>query len=142
MGYLADVNFLVALLHASHEQSARAARWLEDRKPAPSIGLCHVTQIGLLRVLTNRSWLKSEVRSAAEVWSAWDALLADDRFVFLAEPSRLDREWRRLTGSLATGKMVETDSYLAAFARSARLTLLTFDAGVRRFPGLAVEVPT
>jgi predicted nucleic acid-binding protein len=105
------------------------------------VGLCRVSQMGVLRILTNRKWLKDEARSAEEVWSAWTTLLADDRFRVLEEPLGLEQEWRRRTLRLAPGSMIETDTYLAAFAVAAGLTLLTFDRGFQRFPGLAVEIP-
>jgi len=145
MACLADVNFLVALAHEAHEHSRRAGAWLEKPASAPTIALCRVAQMGMLRILTNRSWLKAEVRSAAEVWAAWDALLSDDRFVFLDEPVGLEREWRRLTGELATTRAVETDSYLAAFALAADLPVLTFDrafgTGLAGGQRLRIEVP-
>lgn len=141
MVYLADVNVLVALLHAAHPHQARASAWLEARSDSATIGLCRVTQLGLLRVLTNKAGLAAETHTAPEVWDAWSALLADDRFRILDEPSNLDREWRRLTGALGLGKMIETDSYLAAFALAARIPILTFDQGFQRWPDLHVEIP-
>ena len=141
MAFLADINFLVALLHEGHQHSSRASAWLERQQESGAVGLCRVAQMGVLRVLTNRSWLKSEVRTAAEVWGAWDMLFTDERFVFLMEPDQIGSRWRKLTERLTRGKMVDTDSYLAAFALTTTRDLLTFDEGLQRFDGLTVEIP-
>lgn len=145
MACLADVNFLVALGHGAHQHAARAAAWLGRQTGSPAVALCRVSQMGFLRILTNRSWLQSEVRTAAEAWSAWATILADDRFVFLDEPPGLERGWRELTSGLPSGRSVETDGYLAAFALAADLPVLTFDrafgSGFDRRFGLRVEIP-
>lgn len=140
MTYLADVNFLVALLHSRHVHASRAAAWLESLGAADRVGICRVAQLGVLRVLTNRTWLAEDVLRAGEVWAAWDLLLADDRFLFLPEPANLESEWRRLTAAFRKGRMAETDAYLAAFARAGGLRILTFDRGFRDFAGVAVEL--
>jgi toxin-antitoxin system PIN domain toxin len=133
MAYLADVNFLVALLHARHAHSERAIGWLEGQPVPVTILLCRVVQMGVLRVLTNRAWMKEDAQSAAAVWRAWDLLLSDDRFVAIEEPQGFEAEWRRLTESLPPGRCAETDAYLAAFARAGGHRILTFDRDFRRF---------
>ncbi|HXO29960.1 MAG TPA: TA system VapC family ribonuclease toxin [Thermoanaerobaculia bacterium] len=141
MGYLADVNFLIALLHARHSLSERAVAWLGRQEQAGSILLCRVAQMGVLRILTNPTWLKGEVLSAAAVWDAWDLLLTDDRFTSIQEPAGIESEWRLVTRDFAPGRHVGTDTYLAAFARAGGYSLLTFDRGFHQFEGLEVEIP-
>jgi len=141
MGYLADVNFLVALLHARHALSERAVAWLGRQEQAGSILLCRVAQMGVLRVLTNPTWLKEEVLPAAAVWDAWDLLLTDDRFTSIQEPPGIESEWRLVTQGFAPGRHAGTDTYLAAFARAGGYGLLTFDRGFHQFEGLEVEIP-
>lgn len=136
MAYLADVNFLIALLHARHSASARAAAWLAGQDEPRSILACRVAQMGALRILTNPAWLKDDVLPARAVWEAWDLLLADDRFATVGEPPGLERAWRSLTEELPAGTCAETDTYFAAFAQVGGHRLLTFDRGFRRFGGL------
>lgn len=136
MAYLADVNFLVALLHARHAAAERAAAWLDGQDEPRSILLCRVAQMGVLRILTNPAWLKEEVLPAQAVWDAWDLMLTDDRFARVNEPPGLEAEWRRLTEQLPAGRCAETDTYLAAYACAGGYRLLTFDGGFRRFEGL------
>jgi hypothetical protein len=136
MAYLADVNFLIALLHARHAASERAAAWLDGQEEPRSVRLCRVVQMGALRILTNPAWLQEDVLPARSVWDAWDLLLTDDRFARVSEPPRLEAEWRLLTEEFPVGRCAETDAYLAAFARAGGLRVLTFDRGFRRFEGL------
>jgi len=140
MAYLADVNVVVALLHARHSAAERAAAWLEGQEEPRSVLLCRVVQMGALRILTNPAWLKEEVLPARAVWDAWDLLLSDNRFVRVNEPPGLETEWRRLTEEFAVGRCAETDTYLAAFASAGGHRLLTFDRGFQGFEGLDVLV--
>lgn len=39
------------------------------------------------------------------------------------------------------GSSAGTDAYLAAFALASNLSVVTFDGGMNRFPGLNVELP-
>jgi toxin-antitoxin system PIN domain toxin len=140
LAYLADTNFLIALLHARHAFSERAVAWVDALEEPGSILLCRVAQMGALRILTNPAWLKEDVLAAAAVWNAWDFLLTDNRFSQVQEPARLEEEWRLLTEACAVGRCVETDSYFAAFARAGGHRLLTFDRGFRQIEGLDVEI--
>jgi toxin-antitoxin system PIN domain toxin len=142
MGYLADVNFLVAILHARHAFSKRAVSWLDHQKEPGSVLLCRVVQMGALRLLTDSRWLKTEVRSAASVWDGLDLTLTDDRVARVEEPPRIEAEWRRLTRAFPAGRCADSDAYLAAFAHAGGYRLLTFDRGFRQFEGLDVEILT
>jgi toxin-antitoxin system PIN domain toxin len=140
--YLADANFLIALLHARHALSARAVAWLGSQEEPGSVLVCRIAQMGVLRILTNPAWLKEDVLPAAAVWDAWDVLLSDDRFAQVQEPAQLDAEWRLLTRAFPVGRRVETDCYLAAFAIAGSHRVLTFDRGFRQFAGLEIEIPS
>lgn len=140
MAYLADTNFLIALLHARHAFSERAVAWEDSLDEPSSVLLCRVAQMGALRILTNPAWLKEDVLAAAAIWDAWDLLLTDSRFSQVQEPARLEEEWRLLTEAYEVGRCAETDSYFAAFARAGGHRLLTFDRGFRQFEGLDVEI--
>lgn len=140
MVYLADSNFLIALLHERHAHSERAVAWLASHEEPGSLLLCRVAQMAVLRVLTNSAWLKEDVLPASAVWDAWDLLLTDNRFAQVQEPALLEGEWRFLTRAFPVGRCAETDTYLAAFARAGGYRLLTFDRSFRQFDGLDVEI--
>jgi uncharacterized protein len=69
-----------------------------------------------------------------EAWLAWEKLILDERTAFLPlEPTGLEDAWQRhITGRTATPKLW-MDAYLAAWAKSAQLTLVSFDSGFKNF---------
>ena len=141
MGALVDVNVLVALMHARHVHSAAAVRWLAGQNEPGVVAVCRVSQMGALRILTHTSAMKDEVKSASEFWDGWNRVMEDDRFALVGEPVGLETAWRALTGALPRGMPAETDGYLAAFAIAGKLSLVSFDRGLRRFPGLDLVTP-
>jgi len=140
MASLCDVNVLVALLHARHVYSARAVAWLEKQDQQGSVLICRVAQMGALRILTNRQWLKEEVMSAAEFWRGWEVLLSDDRFTLIHEPDTLEMMWRKTTKPFPKGQIAGTDAYFAAFATAIGHRLVTFDRGFRQYSQLDVDL--
>jgi predicted nucleic acid-binding protein len=82
------------------------------------------------------------VQSQQQAWSAYDALAADPRVLFLAEPTGLEDEFRRLTQSSQPSHSHWTDAYLAAIATVHHATVTTFDHGFARLPGVDVELLT
>jgi uncharacterized protein len=59
--------------------------------------------------------------------SALDRLTEDIRFEFGLEPVGLEHYWRRMTMIDSYSPKVWTDRYLAAFATTAGLQVVTFD---------------
>jgi hypothetical protein len=141
MGALADVNVLVALMHARHVHSPRAVRWLAGQDEPGTVVVCRVCQMGALRILTHPSAMKDEVKSASEFWDGWQRLMEDERFALAREPAGLENAWRALGAALPKGTPAETDCYLAAFAIAGGHRLVSFDRGLRRFRGLSVVTP-
>ena len=141
MAALADVNVLVALLHARHVHSVQAVHWLETQEEPGAVAICRISQMGALRILTNPSVMQQDVKTVAEFWTGWQQLLNDDRFAQVCEPAGLEETWRGLSSELAKGKIVETDCYLAASAIAGGHRIASFDRGLRRFAGLDVVEP-
>jgi toxin-antitoxin system PIN domain toxin len=125
-----DVNVWIALAIAEHVHHKAAQAWL-DSSQGPVI-FCRVTQMGLLRILTNRHALGSDTLSAALAWGAFDAFLRNNRISMSEEPSELEHHWRLATNHERPGSNWWTDAYLAAFASAAGFTLVTFDAQLAR----------
>jgi toxin-antitoxin system PIN domain toxin len=140
MASLVDVNILIAFLHARHSQSPAAVNWLERQVELHSVLICRVAQMGALRLLSHPVVMKGDVLSADEFWKGWDRMMEDDRFSLVAEPEGFDRVWRQTTSKLAKGKNVETDAYLAAFARAGNWKLVTLDRGCHRFTDTQLEI--
>ena len=68
-----------------------------------------------------------QAKSQPDAWKAYDRWLEDERVDFLDEPSGLDTQFRALTRSSRASPKDWADSYLAAFAQTSRLTVVTFD---------------
>lgn len=142
---LADHNFWLALVLSKHTHHPRAATWLESVTEEASLAFCRPTQQGLLRLLTTEAVLRPygvPARKMAEAWRIHDALAADDRVTFLAEPAGVESGWRRLTAGGPASPKLWMDAYLAAFAEAAGCRLVTFDRGFLQFKGLDLVLLT
>ena len=139
MRALCDINFLFVLLTNRHEHHARAAAWLESAGTAHAV-ICRQAQLGLFRLLNNPAILREEAVRTDACWRLWLKLLRDDRFQFAAaEPDGMDDIFKALTERRQFTPKLWTDAYLAAFARAAGLSVVTFDSTFRHFPGVNVE---
>jgi toxin-antitoxin system PIN domain toxin len=131
---LFDVNVWLALAseHHTHHRAATAAL---SRLPNPVF--CRVTQASLLRLLTNSSTMGPNVCTSEQAWSIFHRISEHSGAIFQPEPAGLEHQWRIFT-SLAQSQSgaAWNDAYLAAFAFCARVQLVTFDAGFKRYRGL------
>ena len=122
-----DVNVWVALTHEIHPHHRRAREWSVSLDDEAVACFCRFTQLGLLRLLTNESAMGAEVLTQFEAWQAFDALLENPSNRMIEEPAGLDAPFRQLTRSRESSTKQWADGYLAAFAESGELTLITFD---------------
>lgn len=83
--------------------------------------------MGLLRLLTDESVMGTDVLSSSEAWRTYRTILSDERIQFAPEPFSLEPEWRKLTTLDRPTPKIWTDAYLAAFARSGGMQLVTLD---------------
>jgi predicted nucleic acid-binding protein len=85
--------------------------------------------------------MREDVRSQAEAWQAYDSFLQDERVSFHteADPDQIESALRRLTSRGRSFSQQWPDAYLAAFARVAGLTLISFDRGLFKLaPGSTI----
>lgn len=123
-----DINVWVALSYDRHVHHAAALRWFGALAPTSRLFFCRLTQLGLLRLLSAPAVMgPDQAKSQHEAWKAYDLWLDDPRIEFLDEPGGLESTFRGLTRSLQASPKDWADSYLAAFAQAARLTVVTFD---------------
>lgn len=133
--YLADINFWVALVLDSHIGHV-AAQAFFDSLLRDQICFCRLTQIGFLRMVTNRSVMGAKVLTQKKAWQLYDRLCQDERVQYLAEPLAIEPRFRRATQGQFPSHKAWSDAYLAAAAGEFGLTVATFDRDFRR---LAVE---
>ena len=139
MNYLVDVNVWLALSTPGHVHHRTALDWFESVEER--LFFCRVTQMGFLRLITNRRVMEISVVSTERAWAVLAALREDSRIGYVAEPGGLEESWRQQTRGHTMGHNFWTDSYLAAFAEAADLTLVTFDRGFTRRKNVSVRVP-
>ena len=136
---LPDVNVMIALAAEGHIHHVPAREWF-TAQPDASIAFCRITQMGLLRLLTNPSVMGRAPRTIVQSWDAFAQLRADRRVIFATEPGVVESAWRQLMTLAGVGPSSWTDAYLAAFAEAHSLTLVTFDAGFERWPALKLTL--
>ena len=138
MKFLPDINVWLALTFSGHPHHASALAWF-DSAPPESCAFCRMTQQGFLRLASNPKVFLSDALTLPRAWKAYDALLGDERICFCEEPPGIEIEWRSLTGKSAFSTKIWNDAFLAAFAISSTLKLVTFDHGFRLYPALTLQ---
>lgn len=136
---LADANVWLAVAFSDHVHHASAKEWLNAQVDA-SCAFCRVTQMALLRHLTNSKIMGQFVQSQQEAWKNYDRLAHDPRVLFLSEPPTLDTLFHAFTQAASPSHERWTDAYLAAFAAGSQAQLVTFDQGFSRYAGLDLLV--
>ena len=126
-----DINVWVALTHAGHVHHDVASDWHAALEADTRFHFCRFTQLGLLRLLTAEAVMGEDVLTQPEAWAVYDRWVEDDRVGFLEEPPGIDRRFRVLTRLKSASPKSWADAYLAAFAGTAQLTLVTFDRAFR-----------
>jgi len=123
---LPDVNLWIALTSNRHIHHALATPWLESLADT-RIALCRITELGLLRLLTNQHVMGQDVLTPRRAWRVYDQWRMDPRVDFLVEPSGFGERWRELGEKIVGGPNAWTDAYLAAFALATDATIVTLD---------------
>src|SRR5580693_6723486 len=114
--YGIDINVWLALSWRLHPHSGSAHRWLASiTRSRTRLLFCRITQLGLLRLLTNKSVMGDSVLNVAEAFGILDRWNEDPRVDFAAEPAGLDGPFRRATTEFAKESATKAimDAYLA-----------------------------
>jgi toxin-antitoxin system PIN domain toxin len=133
MKYLVDANVVFPLLLSRHPHRQAALTWLDSVRSGEG-GLCRLVQLAVLRLLCNRTVMGPDVQRPVEAWRALRSLQLDERFVFAPEPENMDVNLRAMVEGREATPNVWSDAYLAAFALSEGLSLVSFDGGMKSFP--------
>jgi len=136
---LPDVNIWIALAAEGHVHHVPTRDWF-TAQPDASVAFCRVTQMGLLRLLTNSNVMGRAPRTTVQAWETFAQLRADRRLVFATEPDHVESAWRRLMTQAGVGPSSWTDAYLAAFAEGHSYSLVTFDTGFERWSALKLTL--
>ena len=133
-----DINVWIALTWDGHVHHGRAADWFGDLDDDSRLYFCRFTQLGVLRLLTSEAVMGQDVMTQRGAWQAYDRWQDDDRVGFLDEPVDLEARFRSMTRLKHPAPKDWADSYLAAFAETSDLLLVTFDAALKSKTARAV----
>jgi uncharacterized protein len=140
--FLPDINVWLALVFSQHKHNGAAKLWFDALPEDQRCFFCRFTQIGFLRLSTNPKANPLQTQTLTQAWATYDTTLLDPRIGFFDEPNGLETPWRQWTQLRTFSPNVWNDAYLAAFAQSGALTVVTFDAGFSQFAGLSVLILT
>jgi uncharacterized protein len=114
--FLLDVNALLAGVWGHHSRHAEAFAWLKGK----AIALCPLTELGFLRISSNRRAINVTMDKARA---------ALERFCAERNAERLFDDLTALNSRPETSEQV-TDFYLADLAAHHGMKLATFDEGL------------
>lgn len=143
-GCLVDTSVWLAAVFTTHPFHSQARQRLLQATPAEPAVFCRSTQQSFLRLASTPALLKAY---GATSLSNRDALVALDALMGLPQVHALDEPagtfalWQRIATRDSASPKVWMDAYLAAFAISGGLGLVSLDQDFKNFAvhGLAVE---
>jgi toxin-antitoxin system PIN domain toxin len=98
-----------------------------------------MTELGLLRLLTNRHVMGQDVLTPRQAWRVYDQWRMDPRVEFLLEPAGFGERWREIGDKVVGGPNAWTDAYLAAFAATDDAAIVTLDRKLNSLGAARVE---
>ncbi len=140
MRHLCDSNVFLALAVGQHAHHARVADWFRDLDPGDAALFCRATRITFLRLLTQKIAPGFTPLENREAWKVLDRLMEDDATGFESEPSGLEPVWRQLSELPSASPKRWMDAYLAAFAITGGLRLVTLDRDFRSFEPAGLDL--
>ena len=136
---LPDANIWLALVGEGHVHHLTARDWFAAQ-PDASVALCRVTQMALLRLLTNPHVMGGSPRTIDEAWKIFFELRRNRRTVFATDGEQVDATWSQLMTQPGIGPSSWTDAYLAALAQTHSYQFVTFDTGFKRWAELKLKL--
>lgn len=132
---LLDANVWLALAFSGHVHHLRAkARF--DSLGDETCAFCRITQMALLRHVTNSKILGAAVQTQQQAWTSYEGLAADPRVVFEMEPVDFESRFHALTQDAFPSHSRWTDAYLASFAMAGDFEFITLERSFRPAAGL------
>ena len=119
------MNLWLALALPEHIHFGLASQWWEETDDP--IAFCRLTQLGLLRLLTNSAVMGGKPLTNAAAWRVYDHFFEDDRVVLYGEPPKVEALFREKAIGNAASPKAWADTWLLAFAQAAGGALVTFD---------------
>ena len=135
-GWLVDTNVWLAAIFTTHPLHQVARDALQQATSAEPAVFCRATQLSFLRLSSTPTLLKAygaEGLTNRDALVALNALLALRQVSVREEPRGTLALWHGLSALNSASPKVCMDAYLAAFAISGGLRMLTLDQDFRNF---------
>jgi len=132
--FFPDLNVWLALSVSEHEHNKEAWSWVRLLPTEANLIFSRYTQLGLLRLLTNRAVMGEQTLTLKQGWDVYEEWLRDPRVEFYPEPRGLDAAFRQATAPFdreRASKLIG-DCYLLAYSQQANAALVTFDRALLR----------
>ena len=143
--FLLDVNVWLALAFPAHAHHPRALAAYEQATAARPACFCRATQQGFLRMASNAAFQRScniTGFTNRDALAALNQIMASPAVAYREEPPGLVPIWHRLAALPSASPKVWMDAYLAAFAATGGLQLVTLDQGFSQFTEASVTILT
>jgi uncharacterized protein len=125
--WLPDVNVWLALHFERHEHHRIAHAWFDTFDELQPLIFCRQTQLAFFRLLTTPAVMGTDTLLQRQCWAIYDKWITGGRAIHRLEPSGIELAFRARTLATEPAPKTWMDAYLAAFAETANLTLVTFD---------------
>jgi len=133
-----DVGVWLAASWSRHVHHPPARTWL-DAQAGPLL-MCRVTQMSLLRLITNHTIMGEDALTRDRAWHVVDQIRADDRVRWAGETPQVEATFRAISAQRDHHHKLWTDDYLAAFAQAWEASLATLDRHMQeRYPSIHVD---
>jgi uncharacterized protein len=133
---LPDVNVWIAMSAPSHVHRVKAERYWRD-EAAGQVAFNAVTMLGLVRICCNAPIFDGSTLTPEEAWNIFQGWMAQEGVTFLGDPAGCRTLLDRLVAAGTVSSRNWTDAYLASFALSGGIRLVSFDSDFQQFPGLS-----
>ena len=134
--FLLDSNIWVALAFEKHPAHLSALDTFANASPTRPACFCRATQQSFLRLASTPAIFRSYGVSAMtndDVLRSFELFTSLETVAFRDEPSGLAALWPRLAARSSASPKVWMDAYLAAYAITAGLTMVTADSDFKGF---------
>lgn len=139
---LFDSSVWLALAFDKHPHHGEANRAFAAASSIHPIAFCRSTQQSYLRLVTTPA-IQTRYRihpiRNTDAWAKFEQMLALPQIIWLDEPIGLNAHWQKYSSLATPSPKVWMDSYLAAFARTRDIPLITLDKDFKQFPGLRLR---
>ena len=136
-----DVNVLVYAANRESERHLESRAWLSTALASPEVVVIpDVVAAAFVRIATDSRILPTPLHPD-EAFSLIDWIVQHPRASFLGSDDRTRALFRDAVSTLGLRGDDVPDAWLAASAMAVDATLVTYDRGFRRFPGLRTYEP-